>query len=193
MQVLDYQALRRALPRKSLWLNALRKLKKLLDIRRRSDILSAMKNESYRTAITRKKLSSPVQWLLDNGWLPLNKRSLDFGCGRGFDANALGFEKYDPHYFPNSMLVSGLWQTIVCNYVLNTIETQEKRLQLCERLRRMLDNDGIAFIVVRRDVKVEGWTNRHTFQCNPVLPLNIIAQPNKRFCIYRLDKGDRLV
>ena len=50
-------------------------------------------NKSYKTAKSRQTLSVPMRYLR----LCLNGRLLDYGCGKGSDADALGMEKYDPH------------------------------------------------------------------------------------------------
>jgi len=60
-------------------------------------------NKSYLTAIKRKKLSAPMAWLKQKGLL--KKGFLDYGCGRGSDADLIAdpscmVSKYDPHYFP---------------------------------------------------------------------------------------------
>ena len=70
-----------------------------------------MKNKSHLTAIKRTKLSVPIRGLDLKG-----KRVLDYGCGRGSDADLLGADKYDPYYFPERP--TGKYDVILCTYVL---------------------------------------------------------------------------
>lgn len=54
-----------------------------------------MINAAGKTAITRKTLSTPMKWLDDHHMLACNRpnRRLDYGCGKGFDADLLGMHK----------------------------------------------------------------------------------------------------
>ena len=79
---------------------------------------------SHKTAITRTKMSAPVKFLKGQGLL--QGRTLDYGCGKGFDADVLQCSKYDPHFSPE--LPKGKFDTIICNYVLNVIESEVVRL-----------------------------------------------------------------
>ena len=100
-----------------------------------------MKNLStpHRTAIERKKVSAPMKFLEDEGHL--EGRVLDYGCGRGFDAGALGLESYDPYFFPE--VPKGKFDTITCNYVLNVVDEEteaylipdQQFLDLCARYK----------------------------------------------------------
>jgi hypothetical protein len=135
---------------------------------------------SYRTAIARKKLSAPAQFLKDNG--KLVGRCLDFGSGRGFDAEQLGVEQYDPHWHPVEPY--GFYDTIMCNYVLNVIDTMLEPVTI-DKVRHLLAWGGKAYFTVRRDVKKEGYTSRGTFQRNVVLDFPVVCE-NKSFCIYEV-------
>ena len=73
-----------------------------------------MKDNSHKTAITRKELSRPIRDFREH----VKGRVLDFGCGKGSDADILGADKYDPHFFPEKP--KGLYDTVLCTYVLNT-------------------------------------------------------------------------
>ena len=59
-----------------------------------------MINASGKTAISRKSLSQPMKWLEQQHMLATNNpsRRLDFGCGKGFDADTLGMQKYHHLY-----------------------------------------------------------------------------------------------
>ena len=63
-----------------------------------------MRINAYKTAITRKKPSLPMRWLAKEGLIPSRIDTLDYGCGKGFDADYFGMDKYDPHFFPNTEL-----------------------------------------------------------------------------------------
>ncbi len=73
-------------------------------------------NQSYKTAISRNKLSRPAEFFRPY----LSGRVLDFGCGKGDDAESLGIDKYDEHYFPTKP--AGLYDRVMMIYVLNTVE-----------------------------------------------------------------------
>ena len=79
----------------------------------------------------------------------LQGRILDYGCGRGFCAESLGLEKYDPYWFPD--YPQGYFDTITCHYVLNVIEAEVERLQVLEDIMSLLAPGGIAYVSVRRD------------------------------------------
>lgn len=100
----------------------------------------------HRTAIGRNKLSKPTRFLKENNLLTGN--ILDFGCGRGQDADRLMMDKYDPYYF--SEYPTKKYDTIICNYVLNVISSEEQK-QVISQIQELLS--GIAYITVRRDIK----------------------------------------
>jgi len=144
---------------------------------------------AHKTAKTRKKPSAPMAYLESHGWLESSKTMLDFGCGKGFDASYFGMAAYDPFHRPErSALQPNTYDVITCNYVLNTI-TECEGEQALASIRDLLKDDGIAFIVVRRDIKVEGETSKGTFQRNVELPLNVVHETGK-YCIYMMRKLD---
>lgn len=114
---------------------------------------------SHKTAITRKKASTPCRWLEHNGFI--EGRTLDFGCGKGTDADYLYCERYDPYYF--SELPSGQFNTILCTYVLNVL-LPEQRTYAINHLLGLLAPGGTAYITVRRDIRNNGWTKAGTYQ-----------------------------
>jgi ATP adenylyltransferase len=135
---------------------------------------------SYKTAKTRNSPSKPMQLLHERGLL--RGRMLDFGCGKGFDAEYFGMDAFDPHYNPRFPL--GKYDTITCIYVLNTLHPS-KVDELLETLMQHLKEKGNAYIAVRRDVEKERYTSTGTFQRNVKLPLPIIYE-DSRTCIYRM-------
>lgn len=100
------------------------------------------------TAITRKAVSAPVRWLQKQDLL--KGRILDYGSGRGFDADALDADRYDPYWHPTRP--RGKFDTIICNYVLNVVD-EETQNNIIEDIRGLLKKGGVAYISVRRDMK----------------------------------------
>lgn len=142
---------------------------------------------SYLTATSRKTHSVPVRWLKQNGLL--KGRILDYGCGRGFDTIQLsedGFECecYDPHYQP--IMPTGLFNTIICIYVLNVLQKNDQKA-VFEDVKTRLVFGGHAYFAVFKKVRHEGWRehsfNRWTYQENAKMDLPIIFQ-TKRCVIY---------
>jgi hypothetical protein len=128
-----------------------------------------MANKAYLTAISRKKLSGPMQWLMNNRLIPMcqeGKRKLDYGCGRGTDAEQLDMMKYDPHYFPDTPLTPGFYYCVTCNYVLNVIPEKEERGKVLSALKELGSNRvGSVYVSVRNDKRsLNGWTTRDTWQ-----------------------------
>jgi len=101
-----------------------------------------------RTAITRKAPSLPMRHLSGTGLLV--GRTLDYGCGRGYDADHFKMAKFDPHFAPERP--KGKFDTIVCNYVLNVVSIPTER-QILDDIKSLLVEGGIAYVSVRRDLK----------------------------------------
>ncbi len=140
----------------------------------------------HRTALARTSLSAPTVYLRDTG--RLNGRILDFGCGRGYDADAIGAEKYDPDGFPD--LPEGPFNTIICNYVLNVIPSAIERLAVLTTIQRLLAPGGIAYITVRNDKRsLNGWTTAGTWQGMIDLNLRTIRKCGwyKMYALTRLE------
>ncbi|WP_373092654.1 methyltransferase domain-containing protein [Zhongshania sp.] len=144
-----------------------------------------------RTAIRRKALSVPMRWLLKEKLL--HGSILDYGCGRGDDVRRLKDKRkfivgYDPNH--DSMdywdMARYRFDTITCNYVLNTVDEATGQ-RIINELRRLLHPQGTAYISVRRDIKKEGMTSRNTYQRNVVLDLPIVRETST-YCIYKLEK-----
>ena len=160
----------------------------------------------HQTAMTRKKLSAPVQWLKDNDHLSKPGTDcdwflLDHGCGRGTDAKILTVDeidfdvvdKYDPYWHPRrpwfpAFLPEGHYQVILSTYVANVLPPQEVPA-LIEELQGLLTEDGVAFITVRRDLPLTGKPGRGCYQQYVTLDLPIVHETSS-YCIYKLTKED---
>jgi len=139
-------------------------------------------SSAYKTAITRTKISAPTRFLKEEGLLKGDV--LDYGCGKGFDADELGFDKYDPHFFPDTELST--YDVIVCNYVLNVVD-EDTGKQIIETIRSLLKVGGKAYISVRRDFKVKEYVSKKgTYQRLVDLALPVLKQ-DSGFCIYVLE------
>lgn len=138
---------------------------------------------SYKTAIARSSPSKPMRILEERNLLS-DKIGLDFGCGRGFDADYYGLDKYDPHYYPSPVLKS--FEIITCNYVLNVL-LDDQQYQVLKDINSLLEAEGSAYISVRRDVKTPTLTSKGTYQCPVYLDLPILYE-DSTVCIYVMRK-----
>jgi 2-polyprenyl-3-methyl-5-hydroxy-6-metoxy-1,4-benzoquinol methylase len=144
-------------------------------------------NKSHLTAISRKWPSAPIRWLSQQGLLKGKK--LDFGCGKGLDADMYGMEKYDPFWFKCDDFAPSEFDTITCIYVLNVIEDFKERQAAVELMQHWLKPDGNLYIAVRADInRLKGYTKRGTWQGYIVLGnKKLCSTPN--FDMYHLTKG----
>ncbi len=141
-------------------------------------------NKSHLTAISRKKLSAPMRHLCNAALLV--GRCLDYGCGRGFDADELEMVGYDPHH--RTRKPRGKFDTITCNYVLNVIESASERASVVAVLRSLLRKGGKAYISVRNDkANLNGLTSRGTWQGLIDLDLPLVKS-TAGFKMYLLEK-----
>lgn len=120
--------------------------------------------KAHLTAISRKTLSAPMRWLNSLALIPTGSKSLDYGCGRGFDADQLGMAKFDPHYFPETPTDNN--DVVTCNYVLNVIPEADERGRVLDTLQLLARNKGgTVYVSVRNDKKaLKGWTSKGTWQ-----------------------------
>lgn len=157
----------------------------MLDSALKGDILLAM-NKSHLTAITRKAPSAPMKWLDAHGLL--KGKMLDYGCGKGYDADTFGMEKYDPFWFKCDDFCAGEFDTITCNYVLNVIPDSKEREVLIENALHWLKDTGNFYIAVRADkTALKGYTKKGTWQGYIVLPYPLIHACGA-FDLYHLTK-----
>lgn len=128
---------------------------------------------AHKTAIRRRAPSAPMKEHERSGRLV--GRVLDYGSGRGFDADYFSIERYDPHYSPD--MPGGMFDTIVCNFVLNVIESEEERDAVVTDIRSMLVPGGRAYFAVRTDkANLRGTTKIGTWQGRVVLDLPVVAR-----------------
>ncbi|MHC4372089.1 MAG: methyltransferase domain-containing protein [Planctomycetota bacterium] len=143
-------------------------------------------NASAKTAIVRKKPSAPAARLVRDGRIV--GRVLDYGSGLGFDADYYDWEAYDPNWRP--LMPSGRFDTIVCNYVLNVVESVAERESIVLDIRDRLRPGGRAFITVRTDkAALNGRTKIGTWQGRIVLDLPIV-QRGSGFVTYLVESED---
>jgi DNA phosphorothioation-associated putative methyltransferase len=105
--------------------------------------------ESWKTAIRRNKLSKPVQMYKHE----LNGKILNYGSGLGEDTDFLKLEGYDVYnydkYFQSNANLTIKYDTIICNYILNVIPTENERLLVLSHIKSLLVADGFFYITVR--------------------------------------------
>ena len=144
-----------------------------------------MNNKSHLTAIKRTKLSAPMKYLVEKGLI--QGETLDYGCGKGFDAEELQMDKYDPHFQPE-LPTNKRYDTITCNYVLNVIEDSEMRDATLGVITLLLKDGGTAYITVRRDKFKEGFNSRGTYQTIVELGLPVLHEKKGSYATYILHK-----
>ena len=84
----------------------------------------------HRTALSRHRLSSPMQALWRHGFLDGEHTVFDYGCGRGDDAALLADKgltvgAWDPHFRPEGDKVEA--EVVNLGFVVNVIEDQRER------------------------------------------------------------------
>ena len=79
-----------------------------------------------------------------------------------------------------------MYPRLLCQYVLNTLPKKEESKVLCEIFDRLLPR-GVAYIVVRRDVKKAGKTKKGTYQ-RPVYLNGQSIHKTSWYEIYRMVK-----
>lgn len=145
---------------------------------------NVLKNKSHLTAITRKKPSLPMQYLEEQGLLV--GEMLDYGCGRGFDADYYGMDKFDAYFQPNFPLKK--YNTVTCNFVLNVIEFDSIIEKVISNIKDLLKEGGKAYITVRRDKFEEGWTCKNTFQRYITLGFPVQVEKKGKWIMYVIEK-----
>lgn len=145
-------------------------------------------NHPYLTAIHRTAISAPTRILVQRNLL--KGRILDFGCGYGFDTDDLKSKGYDITGYDNYYRKKyhlGLFDTIICNYVLNVLEPYAQAEVMME-VSSLLKRGGKAYFAVRRDLTQDGFRlhaihKEYTYQCTVRLPYPTVYK-NDSFELY---------
>jgi hypothetical protein len=142
---------------------------------------------AWRTAIRRQGPSAPFKRIRLQGLLPKDKTVLDYGCGRGQDADEIGADKYDPFFYCN--LPEKTYDIVLCTYVMNVIPPQDD-LKILHKINDCLNEEGVAYITVRRDCRsLNGMTKRGTFQRKVNLPFEVMIK-DTGFITYKMSKNE---
>lgn len=149
-----------------------------------------MKAKSHLTAISRKTLPKPTQWLMKQGLI--RGRVLDYGCGKCAPINPIDWINYDPYHYP--CLVWPSFDTIICNYVLCVLQPKERK-HVLKTIHFLLKSDGKAYISVRNDRPDRGWgySKKGTYQ-GRVRKLNLpLVHEERNFRIYLLTPQSKVI
>jgi DNA phosphorothioation-associated putative methyltransferase len=92
---------------------------------------SAKAVNRHRTALSRGKLSRPIQNLLKHSLLTEERSFFDYGCGRGDDvrflnAQGVSAEGWDPYFCPETQFTAA--DIVNLGYVINVIEEPKERI-----------------------------------------------------------------
>lgn len=131
--------------------------------------------ERHRTAISRARLSKPVQALLSSGFLSEDRSFFDYGCGKGDDISFLtstGFDAkgWDPAYRPDAPKTEA--DIVNLGFVLNVIENSSERIRVLQEafsLTRSVLCVGVLVENMQTAVNLKPYkdgylTSRNTFQ-----------------------------
>lgn len=122
-------------------------------------------------------MSAPARYLKGKGFI--KGLVLDYGCGRGKDAEELGADAYDPTFAPDPP--TGMYDTILCTYVLNVV-SEETEAQILGKIETLLKPGGAAYVTVRRDLPEGGSDSQRYVLLN--LP---VLKETATHCIYLLE------
>lgn len=122
-----------------------------------------MPAEYHPTAITRSEASAPVRHLWDHARrLLATGRILDYGCGRGTDADALGATAYDP-WHPDAAVrrpPTGQFDVVLLTYILNVLPPRP-RVAALVNAAVLVRPGGILAVTVRPEADVTPDWPRH--------------------------------
>ncbi|MBR8841124.1 MAG: DNA phosphorothioation-associated putative methyltransferase [Stigonema ocellatum SAG 48.90 = DSM 106950] len=156
-------------------------------------------NNSHLAALHRKRLSSTARLILKRGLLSNDETFLDYGCGRGFDFQALesrGYNSvgYDPYYFPNTELKPA--DVVMFSYVLNVLQNSEERRESLLRAWSLTRKRMIVAAVVRGQAIIDQgeFTKIGTFAKDwKHIELKAFIETNLGHEAIRLDKDKFLI
>ena len=121
-----------------------------------------MKFKPENTAISRKKISSPLGYLLERKYFLSKKHHtvFDYGCGKGKDFSWLKKEGYkvvawDPYWKPDNKPGSNeQFDVVLCTYVLNVISTPEGRKEIINDTWNYVAPGGFLLLSTRTSVEI---------------------------------------
>lgn len=132
-------------------------------------------------AARRQHVSFAAQWLTERRLI--QGRVLDYGCGHGYDADHFGWTGFDPYY--RQIEVTGCFDTILCNHVLNML-TRASRHDVLATIKSLLAPAGNAWLIVPRDLPIEGRVGlRRRIQNHVVFTLPTVLE-SSQVAIYSL-------
>ena len=123
-----------------------------------------MKNESHKTAIYRDRWTKPGRWLYEHFFQKDNitlGSMLDFGAGKSIDSEcwtektgaiAQAYDKFEQPQFPGRGSRPQLYRKfklVTVIFVLNVVETVEKRIAILNDAMHYVMPDGYIFIATR--------------------------------------------
>jgi hypothetical protein len=133
-----------------------------------------------------------MKWLMKEGLVEHGMHGLDYGCGKGYDADNLGFDGWDPHHRPDTKNLSMSYDVVTCIYVLNVIEDKEEREETEVRIIGHLNPGGVAYVAARNDRDaLNGCTSKGTWQgaVEPITPGWELVESNSRFKLWKFTKS----
>ena len=119
----------------------------------------------------------------------INGRTLDFGCGYGFDADKNNWEKYDPYYFDNK--IEGTYDTIVCINVISAVSSKIRK-DILNNIQELLNENGKAYLSVPRNIPIKGKFSGYERRPQSYVILTLKSMyKDKKIEIYELNKKDK--
>lgn len=141
-------------------------------------------NPNWHSARGRRQPSSPAKWVVSHGKVLCGPQTLDYGCGRGADADAFKWDRYDPYFAPEKP--TRKYNYVVCFFVLNVVPLEEEK-KIIKRVLGLLSPTGVAYFAVRRDVGMYQSNPKGYKQRNVILPYPAIRS-DKQYCLYEVRK-----
>ena len=137
-----------------------------------------MTNESHKTAIYRDRWTKPGRWLYEHFFQKDNitlGSMLDFGAGKSIDSEcwtektgaiAQAYDQFEQPQFPGrGSRPDRQFELVTVIFVLNVVETDQKRIEILNDAMKYVMPDGYIFIATRskKDIanavkKGKNWT-----------------------------------